>query len=716
VTAAAGVERWSAHPWRARLLRLLVYAVPVAGSLVFVQAVTSVFGTPTSSLTAYLLWWVGMSLAATGVVAGLFGLSSRLLPLGTLLQLSLVFPDEAPSRFRLALRSGTVEELEERLHLIREARRATDPQIAAELLLQLVAALDRHDHITRGHAERVRAYAASLGKQIGLGADDLDRLNWAALLHDIGKLDVSSEILNKPGRPTDEEWQALRNHPRYGETLIAPLREWLGAWADAVGYHHEHWDGTGYPRAVAGEDIPLAGRIVAIADVYDVITSARSYKEPASPPVAREELVRCSGTQFDPRLVRAFVNISLGRKRLVAGPVSWLTNSPFLLRLPLTPSISAALSGAAVLSGAAATGVVAPPAAAQAPTPKVAHVRLAAPRHVTARPVARRPVRHAARVRSGAPHDPAFSRLPALHHARTHATSVPVSRTSSLPTTTTTTATTTTATTTTDPTTTSSSPPPAAPAPKPPPPPTTTTAPSAPPPPTTTNAAPPPAQTIPSPNQAPSFVSGANQSVLEDAGPQSVAWATAISPGPGSESAQAVTFSASADTSSLFSSQPSISSSGTLTYTPAPDANGTATVTVVAHDNGGTANGGSDTSAAHTFVITVTAVNDAPSFTPGANQTVVSLLGSVSVSHWATGITCGPADEAGQSVSFVVSVDKPNLFAVAPAISPDGTLTFKTKALTLGTTTVTVHAEDNGGTANGGVNATAVRTFTITIV
>jgi hypothetical protein len=707
MTAAAGVERWSAHPWRARLLRVLVYAVPVAGSLLFVQAATALVGTPTSSLTVYLLWWVGMSLAATGVVAGLFTLSSRLLPLGTLLQLSLVFPDEAPSRFQLALRTGTVEELEDRLRLMREARRATDPQAAAELLLQLVAALDRHDRVTRGHAERVRAYAAGLGRQIGLDGADLDRLNWAALLHDIGKLDVSAEILNKPGRPTDEEWQALRDHPLYGETLIAPMRDWLGGWADAVGYHHEHWDGTGYPRAVAGEDIPLAGRIVAIADVYDVITSARSYKEPASPHAAREELVRCSGTQFDPRLVRAFVNISLGRKRLVAGPVSWLTNSPFLLRLPLTPSISAALSGAAVLSGAAATGVVAPPAAAQAPAPHVAQA--AGPMRLGSAHAPRRPIRVAA-TRFRAPHDPAFVRLRAPHGTRPHAPAPaatkrrkqpPSPKSKPAPA---------------APTTTASTPP------KPPPP--TTTSPAPPPPPTTTTTttttsspAPPPptTTTAPPPNQAPSFTAGGNQSVLEDAGPQSVSWATSISPGSAGEAAQSVTFTASADTPALFSSQPAVAPNGMLTYTAAADANGTATVTVVAHDNGGTANGGSDTSAARTFVITVSPVNDAPGFTPGANQTVVSLLGNVSVSHWATGITCGPADEAAQTVSFAVSVDKPNLFAVAPAIAPDGTLTFRTKALTLGTATVTVRAVDNGGTANGGMDTT-VRTFTITII
>ena len=329
--------RWAAHPWRARGLRLLVYALPIACSLAFVRLVTSVTGVPTGSLWIFLLWWLAMSLTATAVVSLVFTLSRRLLPLGALLTLSLVFPDESPSRFRLALRSGTVESLEKRLRQMREANEPATAQEAAEILLQLVSALDTHDRVTRGHAERVRAYSYSLGRQLGLAPDDLDRLNWAALLHDVGKLSISTEILNKPDKPTDEEWTQLRLHPLYGETLVEPLQEWLGAWTGAVGYHHEHWDGRGYPRGVAGEEIPLAGRIVAIADVYDVITSARSYKQPSSPTEARAELTRCAGTQFDPRLVRAFVSISLGRMRLVLGPLSWLSNAPLLARIPSDP-------------------------------------------------------------------------------------------------------------------------------------------------------------------------------------------------------------------------------------------------------------------------------------------------------------------------------------------------------------------------------------------
>src|SRR5438874_1826335 len=133
-------------------------------------------------------------------------------------------------------------------------------------------------------------------------------------------------------------------------------------------------------------------------------------------------------------------------------------------------------------------------------------------------------------------------------------------------------------------------------------------------------------------NDEPSFTKGANQTVLEDAGAQSVSnWATAISAGPADESGQILTFHVSNNNTGLFSSQPALTSSGTLSYTPAPNANGSATVSVYVTDNGGTANGGDDTSATQTFTITVTAVNDEPSFTKGANQTVLEDAGAQSV-------------------------------------------------------------------------------------
>ena len=119
-----------------------------------------------------------------------------------------------------------------------------------------------------------------LGEQMGLSRGDLDRLNWAALLHDIGKLEVPEKLLNKPGRPTPDEWDVLRTHPGAAAAYVEPLRGWLGDWVDAATQHHERYDGTGYPEGLSGKHISLAGRIVSIADAYDVMTAARSYKKP----------------------------------------------------------------------------------------------------------------------------------------------------------------------------------------------------------------------------------------------------------------------------------------------------------------------------------------------------------------------------------------------------------------------------------------------------
>ena len=219
-------------------------------------------------------------------------------------------------------------------------------------------------------------------------------------------------------------------------------------------------------------------------------------------------------------------------------------------------------------------------------------------------------------------------------------------------------------------------------------------------------------------NDVPSFTKGADQTVLEDSGAQTVAgWATGISKGPADEAAQTLTFNVTNNTNAaLFSAGPAIAANGTLTYTPAANANGSATITIELEDDGLTANGGVDTSATQTFTITVTPVNDVPSFTKGADQSVNEDAGAQSAVTWATAISKGPADEAGQTLTFnVTNNTNTSLFSAGPSIAANGTLTYTPAVNQHGTATITIELEDNGGVANGGVDTSATQSFVITV-
>ena len=226
---------------------------------------------------------------------------------------------------------------------------------------------------------------------------------------------------------------------------------------------------------------------------------------------------------------------------------------------------------------------------------------------------------------------------------------------------------------------------------------------------------------VPTPgNQAPSFTAGPNQTAKQDAGLQTVAnWATNVSAGPAGEASQSVSFVATTNNDALFATKPAIAANGTLTYTSAAGASGVATVTVQLKDSGGTANGGVDTSAAKTFTINVTptpvVVNEAPSFTAGPNQTGAQDSGAKTVANWATNISAGPITQPGQTLSFQATTSNDALFAVKPSIATNGTLTYTAAAGVSGVATVTVFLKDSGGIANGGVDTSAAKTFTITV-
>jgi hypothetical protein len=356
------LSRWQGRPVQSALLRIVAVAIPVAagvGASVLFSAVVEFPETP----WPVAAWWIAALALSTAVVVVVERQARRLLPLAALLRLSMVFPDQAPSRFGVALRAGTVRSLEEQRAEMERRGIENEPSRAAAQILELVGALAVHDRGTRGHAERVRAYADLVGVEMGLTADERDRLHWAALLHDVGKVAVPTHVLNKPGKPDEEEWAILRSHPEEGAKLAAPLRPWLGEWADTIEQHHERWDGRGYPKGLAGDEISRGARIVCVSDAFEVMTAARPYKKPMDVTTAREELMREAGAQFDPAVVRAFLAVSLRRQRWIAGPIAWLAGLPFLRNIPGGASAQvAALGGRVAATGAVVAAAVVPAA------------------------------------------------------------------------------------------------------------------------------------------------------------------------------------------------------------------------------------------------------------------------------------------------------------------------------------------------------------------
>ena len=173
----------------------------------------------------------------------------------------------------------------------------------------LAAALDAREHETQAHSQRVREYAITLAQHLSLNASELTDIGRGALLHDVGKIGVPDSILLKPAKLTPEEWVQMRRHPQVGYDILRGIK-FLAPAADIVLTHQERWDGRGYPNGLSQSDIPLGARIFGVVDTLDAMTSDRPYRKKLSFQAAREEVRRCSGTQFDPQVAEAFLGIA----------------------------------------------------------------------------------------------------------------------------------------------------------------------------------------------------------------------------------------------------------------------------------------------------------------------------------------------------------------------------------------------------------------------
>lgn len=173
-------------------------------------------------------------------------------------------------------------------------------------------ALDLRDHETEGHSRRVMELATDIARHMGMPEEQIVDVRRGALLHDIGKMGVPDEILNKPGALTDDEWQIMRAHAEYGREMLSGVR-YLGRAIDIPVHHHERWDGSGYPDGLAGEDIPLSARIFALVDVWDALSNNRPYREAWPAERVIGHLEDGAGSHFDPQVVEVFLDVVRSR-------------------------------------------------------------------------------------------------------------------------------------------------------------------------------------------------------------------------------------------------------------------------------------------------------------------------------------------------------------------------------------------------------------------
>jgi HD-GYP domain-containing protein (c-di-GMP phosphodiesterase class II) len=190
-------------------------------------------------------------------------------------------------------------------------------RFAEQLAEAMVEAVEAKDPYTRGHSERVNFISMEIGREMGLPVDELQDLHWGSLLHDVGKIGIPDAVLSKPARLTRDEYTFIKVHPERSYEILRNVEHLKTALLGAR-HHQEMFDGNGYPHGLKGDRIPLHGRIIAVADTYDSITSSRAYRAGRTHEVAMREIERVSGTQLDPAIVEVF-------KKICAAEPEWLT-------------------------------------------------------------------------------------------------------------------------------------------------------------------------------------------------------------------------------------------------------------------------------------------------------------------------------------------------------------------------------------------------------
>jgi diguanylate cyclase (GGDEF)-like protein/putative nucleotidyltransferase with HDIG domain len=219
------------------------------------------------------------------------------------------YPEDATSALKLvAVADAAMYAAKSRIRELGRPTHATKEDSAFGILESLVRAVDAKDRYTKDHCDIVAEYAVKLATRLGLSDDAKRALRTAGLLHDIGKIAVPDEILKKPGPLTDDERASMRRHVKIGEALVREVPQ-LKDVIQAVSCHHERYDGSGYPRGLKGEEIPVLGRVIAVADAYSAMSLDRPYRKALASEAILEELRTCAGSQFDPSYACAFIDL-----------------------------------------------------------------------------------------------------------------------------------------------------------------------------------------------------------------------------------------------------------------------------------------------------------------------------------------------------------------------------------------------------------------------
>ena len=319
---------WVARTSLSRVCAVALFILPIVAAWFAVRSTSGFYYRPDGFLELPL--WLIQAILVTVATCYLVTRATRqFATLPSLLRVGLVWPGTAPSRVAIARTSATTNVLARTLTSL-----PTDEEAATVRAVEMVTMLSQDDAFSRGHAERTRDYADLIAVEMGLTEAERVRLQWGVLLHDIGKMAVSRNVIQKQGLSANE-WKQYREHTKSGERILLPLKDFLGSAYSVPSQHHERWDGTGYPDGAIGKRIGLEARICSVADAYDAMTYPRPGLTSLSDESATHELVDNAGSQFDPAVVEAMLATSKSKRLAIAGLIS---------RIPVPGAISLRMS------------------------------------------------------------------------------------------------------------------------------------------------------------------------------------------------------------------------------------------------------------------------------------------------------------------------------------------------------------------------------------